>query len=522
MSRTTTILRKYSILIHRWMGVAFCVLFAVWFVSGIVMMYWYYPEVTAAGRLARSAPLDASRINVSPEEAYGRLELTGSPSRVRINLLDGRPVYRFHYGADQFVAYADDGEPFTEIPAGMALRIASAWTGQPSSAAKFRGAMTEEDQWTVNQSFRPLRPLMKYSWPNGEEAYVSQVTGEVVQHTTRGSRMGAYFGAIPHWLYFTPLRKERELWGQVVIWSSGIGTIMTIFGIIVGIWLYSPSRKRYRFPDGASSIPYAGQKRWHTMLGLIFGLFAFTWTLSGMLSMSPFAWLGGRAVPDLAAALRGAEWQPGPFSAEHPRDALAKVASQLRVKELELAFFAGEPVYLATEAPQRSRIVPLGGTPQEDLDPGRVREVLAMAAQPHLLAEARVVRQYESYYIDRDHGLPLPVLFARLDDPENSMYYVDLRTGRIAQSYGAGGRWNRWLYHGLHSMDLPWLYRHRPAWDIVVLTLMLGGTAICITAVVIGWRRLRRKLAMRAARAMYSSASSGPKELSSMPLGTER
>jgi len=45
---------------------------------------------------------------------------------------------------------------------------------------------------------------------------------------------------------------------------------------------------------------------------------------------------------------------------------------------------------------------------------------------------------------------------------------------------------------------LPWLYRHRPAWDILVLTLMLGGTALSVTSVIIGWRRLRRKLAQHA------------------------
>ena len=121
-------------------------------------------------------------------------------------MLDGRPVYRFHYDALQFIVYADDGQPVEAIRAESALRIASAWTRQPESAARFEGFNTEEDQWTVSQAFRPLRPLLKYSWPNAEEVYVSQVTGEVVQHTTRGSRIGAYFGAIPHWLYFTPLR----------------------------------------------------------------------------------------------------------------------------------------------------------------------------------------------------------------------------------------------------------------------------------------------------------------------------
>ena len=88
----------------------------------------------------------------------------------------------------------------------------------------------------------------------------------------------------------------------------------------------------------------------------------------------------------------------------------------------------------------------------------------------------------------------MPVLLARLDDPQGSAYYVDLKTGRIAASYATGSRWNRWLYHGLHSFDLPWLYRHRPAWDLFVLALMLGGTALSLTALVIGWRRLRTKL----------------------------
>ncbi len=70
------------------------------------------------------------------------------------------------------------------------------------------------------------------------------MTGGVVQYTTRASRLGAYLGPIPHWLYFTALRKHGEQWSQVVIWASGLGTIVAILGITVGVWMYSPS-KRY-------------------------------------------------------------------------------------------------------------------------------------------------------------------------------------------------------------------------------------------------------------------------------------
>jgi hypothetical protein len=540
MSRASTILRKYAMLIHRWMGVAFCVLFLVWFLSGIVMMYWGFPEIGAAERLARAEAIDAARIQsiqVSPEEAYQRLELSGPPERVRINLLDGRPVYRFHYGADQLAAYADTGEPVSEIEQEQALRIASTWTGQPASAAELQRVLEEADQWTLS-GYAALRPLYKYRWPDGEEAYVSQLTGEVVQHTTRESRFWAYLGAIPHWLYFAPLRKNQPLWYDIVVWSSGIGTVMTIFGIVVGVWLYSPSRRRFRFrgsmvgtnegpgglwgavvsPQGRSSIPYTGQKRWHTMLGLIFGLFACTWTFSGMLSMGPFDWLGGRGSVDLSEALRGTEWRPEPFSVNHPREALARIEPAFTVKEVGLVFFAGEPMYLASEAPQRSWIVPRHGTPQAAFSRERIVEVLAQAAAPHSLSEVRVVHKYESYYIDRDNGLPLPALFVRLDDPENSIYYVDLRTGRVAQSYGRGGRWNRWLYHGLHSFDLPWLYHYRPVWDVAVLFLMIGGTGLCVTSVVIAWRRLRRKAAMRSARSAHSAAARRKKKLPSTAM----
>jgi hypothetical protein len=39
------------------------------------------------------------------------------------------------------------------------------------------------------------------------------------------------------------------------------------------------------------------------------------------------------------------------------------------------------------------------------------------------------------------------------------------------------------------------LYNYRPLWDIVVIALMLGGTALCVTSLVMTWRVLARKAA---------------------------
>ena len=486
---------KFVIFCHRWLGVAWCLLFALWFGSGIVMMYWSFPEVEAADRLARSPALEASRIQISPQDAYASLRLPDPPEQAQLSMFNGRPVYRFRSGRQQPVVYADDGQPRTEISRELGEQIAAAWTGQPVSAEKFEGSMTEVDQWTVGGPGRALWPLLKYSWPDGEEVYVSTVSGDVVQYTTRGSRLAAYFGAIPHWLYFTPLRRNGVLWRKVVLWASGVGIVVSLLGILVGIWMYSP-RKRYRSPQGPSSFPYTGQKRWHAILGLVFGLVTCTWVFSGLLSMQPFDRLteGPSGAGRLAGALRGARFQLAPFASKSPSVALAQVPADLHVKVLEFTFFAGEPVYLATEAPQQSRVIPVRFPSAPFFDPDIVATVLARASRPSEVVEARLVDKYEAYYLDRHHDLPLPVLFIRLNDPDHSMYYVDVRTARIVAAYSARSRWNRWLYHGLHSLDLPWLYRYRPAWDIFVLVLLLGGASLSVTAVTMGWQVLANKL----------------------------
>ena len=62
-------------------------------------------------------------------------------------------------------------------------------------------------------------------------------------------------------------------------------------------------------------------------------------------------------------------------------------------------------------------------------------------------------------------------------------------------SYSARSWVSRWLYHGLHSLDFPWLYRYRPLWDIVVISFMLGGTALCVTSLILAWGVLARNIA---------------------------
>jgi hypothetical protein len=206
---------------------------------------------------------------------------------------------------------------------------------------------------------------------------------------------------------------------------------------------------------------------------------------------------------ELASALEGPLVPMDAFAAKSPQEAVLQLnsdgqAPDFKVRELELTSFAGAPLYLAKAAPGQTRMIPVAGgpqiTPQTEIDRDRIIGVLRDAARPTNVIEVRYVTRYESYYIDRHNRLPLPVIFVRLDDPEDSTFYVDPKTARIVQGYSSRSRLNRWLYHGLHSVDLPWLYSHRPAWDIVVLTLMAGGAALSVTSLLLAWRVLGRKL----------------------------
>jgi hypothetical protein len=492
-------MKRALIFVHRWLGVMLCLLFLLWFPSGFVMMYWDYPSVRPADRLAHQTALDPATIKFSPAEAAAKAEIE-APAGVRLTTFAGRPIYRFGGRGDSAVVYADTGDEQVEVTQDDVAKIAQMWSGESVMSARVE-PVEIADQWTLQNRIRDLQPLWKFSWPDGQQLYVSQASGDVIQYTTSASRLGAYFGAIPHWFYFTPLRRNGPAWSNVVIWSSGIATVSAMLGMIIGVWIYSPS-KRYRHDGAPASIPYYSWKRWHTIIGLIVGTGAVTWAFSGLLSMEPFPERPGRdddgarrAQQSIMQALRGRA-PLEKFAAKDPREALTQLAG-LSVKDLELTAFAGEPAYFATIGPGDTRIVPVNGAPRRELDSRRIADIVTRVAGPLGGATVQVISQYDRYYLDRDRQAPLPVVLVELNNlpgAGRSRYYIDPKSARIVGGYSAANFTDRWLYHGLHSMNFPWLYNHRPAWDIIVTAFMLGGTALSVTSLVLAWQVLGRKL----------------------------
>ena len=477
---------------HRWLGIGGCLLFVMWFVSGVVMMYVGYPTLTEEERLAGLGALHVEQATVTPDTALQALPaaVRGQvPRRMALETQGGpgaEPVWRIvDARGGRYTVSARDARVLGPFDAPQAEAIARTFSGQPGA----RWAETlERDQWTVPQGLNPLRPLHRIEVGDaaGTELYVSSRTGEVVRDTTRSERLWNWLGAVPHWIYFTPLRADPPLWHDVVVWLSAACIVSAVTGIVIGILRV---RLRRRFRNGAVT-PYSGWMAWHHIAGLIGGFFVLTWIVSGWLSMNPNAWFE-RGAGDAAAMARYAgagaspfPWPPANFptgeGAAAPREAL-------------LMWFDGKPMLQLRDGKARTQVLDaVTGAPASIARDDIVR-VAARLRPGATVTQATLQTREDFHWYGHHRERILPVWRLEFDDAARSWVYIDPASGQVAGSNNSNSRLNRWLFNAAHSLDFPWLIQHRPAWDLVVWLLSIVGAVASASGVVIGWRRLRRK-----------------------------
>lgn len=470
---------------HRWLGIAGGALVFVWFASGIVMIYARMPALDPAERLARLSPLDPASIRVEPGS------IASGATRLIITTLGPRPVFRVTAPGTARTFFADTGDPLAPVNAGGALAIARAFAGGEAAAIRYDTRLEDADQWTF--AVRGQMPVHRIALGDrdGTTVYVAERSGEVVMKSTASTRRWGYLGAVFHWVYFTPFRRQSSLWAQSIIWLSIAGVVMSLAGLGWGLWRYAPLR-RYRLRNRRYRSPYAGMMRWHHYAGLVFGATTITWIFSGLLSMDPWDWSPG-TTPTRAQreAVSQGPIRLGDVPLEKLRPALAAYAPAMP-KEIELVRFRGR-YYLRAEAGIVSVEHSVMG-PQPALHADEMLGAARDAMSGVGIDGVFWMDRYDSYYYDRAGRLSLPVLRVRYHDPPHTWLYLDPKRGAIARKEETLSRLNRWLYHGLHSFDFPFLYHRRPLWDIVVIVLSLGGMLLSTTTMTAAWRRVKRRV----------------------------
>jgi hypothetical protein len=474
------------LLAHRYLGIAVGLLMVMWCLSGVVMMYVSYPALRETSRLEHLAPLDWSdccRISDT-------LNRAASFGNLQVEMLAGRPVLFLGPPSDPGPIDLRTGTVVDRVSAGQAMSVARAFSRPQEDTPRLLGLIAR-DQWTVSGDFDADRPLFHFALQDAErtELYISSTTGRAIQITTARERFWNWLGAVPHWLYFTDLRRNASLWSRLVIYTSLLGCFLTAIGIYLGLRQFAAR------PAGRWS-PYRGFKLWHHMAGLTFGIFTLSWVLSGLLSMNPWGWLEGSGAQTESARLRGL---PDPSSAQlaaalqsfatAPAMAPSPVSPETAPVSLRAAPLNGKLYFIAATAQGKRQRFDAAAQPAplSAADLAFLTDSLSGAERPGTLQ--LMMGEDNLYFSHHRDSVALPVYRMSLTG-SSTRYYMDSVSGMLIAKLDANAQAYRWLHEGLHRLDLTAWLRTRPRWDVLMLTLLAGVTVVCTTGAYLGWRRL--------------------------------
>ncbi|MEZ5498447.1 MAG: PepSY domain-containing protein [Steroidobacteraceae bacterium] len=477
---------RWLVRLHRWLGIALCLLVATWFATGSVLSFVPFPSLPAAERIAAGAPIDASQLRVDPVsaalaaggDAVLRLRLVSPDGSARYvaDLADGTPV----------AIDAVTGRRLAMQDAAVARRVATTFTG---SSVQYIDGPLLLDQWTVHDGYRAASPYYRIALDDaaGTEVYVSARTAEVAQRTVRRERAWNYAGAVVHWINLVALRQNHELWRRVVWVLAAGGIVLALAGLALGWQRFATWRRMGR---GGMS-PFRGWQRRHHLLGLFAGLLMLSWVGSGWLSLDDGRFFSSDR-PDAAtlATYHGL----GVVEAARAFP-LAKLQSLTNFRELEITAVGGRAVLILRGAsPAENQLFQVGPGGElrsaTNLETKLLSNAVATGWAPaHIRSSARI--GYDDAYNLRINPLPPDAIRFILDDADSTWVQVDAASGEIIAVLDRSRRVHRWLVDGLHNFDFPWLNRAAPLWHILLLVGTTSGFLLAASGVVLGFRRLR-------------------------------
>lgn len=470
------------VLSHRWLGIAFCLLFAMWFATGIVMHFVPFPSLTEAERFAGLASLDGGA-TISAADAVAASGIADATRARLIQRSDG-PVYIVSGPTRSRAVHASDGRDASVTSPDIALAVARLHADQRglNAARAAIVARSDYDQWSVPNGFDRHRPLFRATLgdADGTEVYVSSPTGEVVLDTTRSERGWNWAGSVLHWIYPTILRSNWALWDRVVWTLSLLALVAAMLGTVLGI-------VRVRIRGGRISSPYRGWHVLHHLMGLAATVFLLTWIFSGWLSMDHGRLFSrGQLTPAEAGLLNAApDWREA-----SPLDRRPLSPS---TREVEWFAFNGK-VYRRDRVDLSRQTLTKAGEAPRDGPAGflNVQEIGNLTARLAAGCAAPSVLAGNDDYPAQSNIPGAPVYRSTCGD---LWFDVDATSGDVLQRLDSSRRAYRWLYSALHTLDFPILLAHARLRDALIVGLCALGLMFSITGIVIGWRRLRCSLA---------------------------
>lgn len=472
--------------VHRVLGMLLSLFFLMWFLTGIVMIYHGFPSASNAEKMQTMDVLQAGL--QSFDSIQKRALQPDSISSMAVYSYLGRTYYEVGQNAG-IEKLAADGLPLPEIDGDYIRSAAAKWCDAPVNRID---TLHQLEQWIPFGSRKNDLPIYKFHFADQDktQVYVSSKTGNVLQCTTETERFWGWLSAVPHWVYFTWLRQDVVLWRKAIVWIGVFGMFMLVAGFYIGIRNYRLQLKRGK---GLTS-PYKKKwYKWHHVFGTLFGLFAFTWVLSGVYSLEDVpAWLG-RVKKEYSPrkTLSQGMLKADAYQLDY-RDVIATYSGQaLRVDwssfhdiPLYQVYLKGKDNPIIIDASHSERAEELDLTKQQV-------EKAVKAVHDNEPLQVELMTEYDNYYVDTEGKMVLPVWKVKVENADHMVYYVNPKTAGY-RSYNTHGRWQFQLYQGFHCLKYKVFVGHPVIWTIVMWLLLLGGAGVSLTGVVMGVNYLRR------------------------------
>lgn len=468
---------------HRWLGVTTCLILAMWFASGAVLVFQPFPSLSKSVQLAAAPALDMSAIGISPAQAVAK---TGwDEGQVRLIQRADTPAYLVQSDAETVVVSARDGSILPPIDAAVALESARRFLHRKAPA--MHGPI-EYDQWIVDNGYDAGRPFYRIAANDqpGTQIYISARTGEVAQRTTASERGWNWVGAVLHWVYFTPLRASFSLW-DTLVWSlSLLTTLVAVAGMALGLIRTAAVRKA-----GRKQLTFFRLKwlKYHHILGLFIGIAVIGWAASGWLSMDHGRLFsrGQLSVNEL----RGYEGKPvGEAVSQISARALRRIGP---AKEVRFSVVDGQALMTVAVSAEWIARFDANGAPLSiaSLD-GRVRSAISKGWPDMKLTGAADVSPSDFYALAE--AMPGTVRKYELRGAATLFLYVDMATGSVVSSMDESRIAYAWLYYGLHTLKIPGLITRPGLRQWLILILLIAGFGFSLTGAIIGAQRLRKSI----------------------------
>jgi len=459
-------------------------MFAAWFASGAVMAFVPFPALPEADRAAHSELIDVSRLRLDPVEAK---RLLRSASSLRLVSVGGTPAYvgRGPDGRDSALS-GETGTPIALVTAAQAAEIASRFGS--AATADIEGPI-DYDQWVINDRFDPLRPFYRVRLGDkaGTDLYVSVRSGELAQRTTRFERGWNWVGAVVHWVYFVPFRKNFQAWDWGMWFVGLIAVMTTVAGVSLGL-IRTIKTLRSRRP---ALSPFRGFLRWHHILGLTAGIFVLCWIVSGWFTNDD-----GKLFSDGAAS--SAQMRAYEGAADGAAAATISIADLNRMtpaSSIEFRSIAGRAV-AAARGSGSARVAVAGWTGavvHPRLPGGLLREAVRLA-WPMADVSAAAAVSLDTVVAKAEH-LQEQTVQLDLHGSADRRVYIDAVNGDITAVLNRSREVYDWVCYAIHTFNYPGL-SSRPILRVAILLVPLGlGFCFSLTGVVVGYRRLRTTLA---------------------------